>query len=353
MIGIYSAFFPLFAYALFGSSRQLITGPDAATCILVAATRGPLADGDPRRYASLLLGQTVMTGVLFVFAGVIKLGFFANFLSQPILTGYLNGIALLIIVQQLSKLFGYESTEGIFYGKILEFVERVGQSHWPTAVLGAAALVVLMLVIRFLPRLPAAFVVVGLSIVLVKSLGLDQQGVSVLGDVPGSLPSIVLPSFHASVFNDLFGAAAGIMLVSFTNRLLTAKSFARRNGYEVNANQELIGFGACNLISGLTLGFPVTGADSRTAVNNAMGGMTQVTGMVAGRAMLLVLLFAHSPLAYVPTSELATVILVSAIGLFDLADLRLLCRMSYQEFLMLVATRWACCQVFCWRSHCR
>lgn len=319
----------------------------------MAATRGPLADGDPRRYASLLLGQTVMTGVLFVFAGVIKLGFFANFLSQPILTGYLNGIALLIIVQQLSKLFGYESTEGIFYGKILEFVERVGQSHWPTAVLGAAALVVLMLVIRFLPRLPAAFVVVGLSIVLVKSLGLDQQGVSVLGDVPGSLPSIVLPSFHASVFNDLFGAAAGIMLVSFTNRLLTAKSFARRNGYEVNANQELIGFGACNLISGLTQGFPVTGADSRTAVNNAMGGMTQVTGMVAGRAMLLVLLFAHSPLAYVPTSELATVILVSAIGLFDLADLRLLCRMSYQEFLMLVATRWACCQVFCWRSHCR
>ena len=112
-----------------------------------------------------------------------------------------------------------------------------------------------MLIIRFLPRLPAAFVVVGLSIVLVKSLGLDQQGVSVLGDVPGSLPSIVLPSFHASVFNDLFGAA-GIMVVSFTSGVLTAKSFARRNGYEVNANQELIGLGACNLVSCLTPGCP-------------------------------------------------------------------------------------------------
>ncbi|MCB1725539.1 MAG: hypothetical protein KDJ39_17775 [Gammaproteobacteria bacterium] len=112
-----------------------------------------------------------------------------------------------------------------------------------------------MLIIRFLPRLPAAFVVVGLSIVLLKSLGLDQQGVSVLGDVPGSLPSIVLPSFHTSAFNDLFGAA-GIMVVSFTSGVLTAKSFARRNGYEVNANQELIGLGACNLVSCLTPGCP-------------------------------------------------------------------------------------------------
>lgn len=338
VIGIYSAIFPLFAYALFGSSRQLITGPDAATCILVAATLGPLAGGDPDRYASLLLGLTIMTGLLFVLAGAAKLGFLANFLSQPILTGYLNGIALLIIAQQMSKLFGYESTEAIFYRTILEFFERVDQSHWPTAALGAAAFVVLMLIIRYLPRLPGAFVVVGLSIVLVKSLGLDQQGVSVLGNVPGGLPSIVLPSFHPNAFNDLFAAAAGLMLVSFTSGVLTAKSFARRNGYEVNANQELIGFGACNLASGLTQGFPVTGADSRTAVNNAMGGMTQVTGVVAGGAMLLVLLFAHSPLAYVPTTVLAAVILVSAIGLFDLADLRLLYRMSYREFLMSVAT---------------
>ncbi len=338
VIGMYSAIFPLFAYALFGSSRQLMTGPDAATCILVAATLGPLAGGDPERYATLLLGLTVMTGLLYLFAGVIKLGFIANFLSQPILTGYLNGIALLIIVGQVPKLLGYTSTEEKFLGKILEFFERVDQSHWPTAALGAGTLVVLMLIVRFLPMLPGAFVVVGLSIMLVAGLGLDQQGVAVLGEVPGGLPSIVLPSFDHGVFNEIFGAAAGLVLVSFTSGVLTAKSFARRNGYEVNANQELIGFGACNLASGLAQGFPVTGADSRTAVNNAMGGKTQMVGLVAGGAMLLVLLFLTSPLAYVPTTALAAVILVSAIGLFDLADLRLLYRMSYREFLMSVGT---------------
>jgi MFS superfamily sulfate permease-like transporter len=162
--------------------------------------------------------------------------------------------------------------------------------------------------------------------------------VAVLGEVPSGLPSIVLPSFQHGAFNDIFGAAAGLVLVSFTSGVLTAKSFARRNGYEVNANQELIGFGACNLASGLAQGFPVTGADSRTAVNNAMGGKTQMVGLVAGGAMLLVLLFLTSPLAYVPTTALAAVILVSAIGLFDLADLRQLYHMSYREFLMSVGT---------------
>jgi len=338
VVGMYSAIFPLFAYALFGSSRQLMTGPDAATCILVAATLGPLAGGDPERYAALLLGLTVMTGLLYLFAGMIKLGFIANFLSQPILTGYLNGIALLIIVGQVPKLLGYRGTEDAFFGKVLEFFERIDQSHWPTAALGIGTLVVLVMIMRFLPRLPGAFVVVGLSILLVASFGLDQKGVAVLGDVPGGLPSIVLPSFDRGVFNDIFGAAAGLVLVSFTSGVLTAKSFARRNGYEVNANQELIGFGACNLASGLAQGFPVTGADSRTAVNNAMGGKTQMVGLVAGGAMLLVLLFLTSPLAYVPTTALAAVILVSAVGLFDLADLRLLYRMSYREFLMSVGT---------------
>lgn len=338
IIGMYSAIFPLFAYALFGSSRQLMTGPDAATCILVAATLGPLAGGDPDRYATLLLGLTVMSGLLFLFAGVIKLGFIANFLSQPILTGFLNGIALLIIVGQVPKLLGYASTADSFEGKILEFFQRVDQSHWPTAALGAGTLVILMLLIRFLPRLPGAFVVVGLSIMLVAALGLDHQGVAVLGEVPSGLPSIVVPSFDHAVFNEIFGAAAGLVLVSFTSGVLTAKSFANRNGYEINANQELIGFGACNLASGLVQGFPVTGADSRTAVNNAVGGKTQVVGLVAGGAMLLVLLFLTSPLAYVPTATLAAVILVAAVGLFDLADLRLLYRMSYREFLMSVGT---------------
>jgi len=338
VVGMYSAIFPLFAYALFGSSKQLMTGPDAATCIIVAAALGPLAGGDPERYAALLLMLTLMTGVLYMLAGSARLGFIANFLSQPILTGYLNGIALLIIVGQLPKLLGYSATEDEFYEKILEFAGSIDQSHWPTAALGIGLLLLLVLLLRFLPRLPAALVIVVLSIVLVAVLGLDQQGVAVLGEVPGGWPSLALPNFGHGMFDILLADSAGILLVSFTSGVLTAKSFARRNGYKIDANQELIGFGACNLASGLAQGFPVTGADSRTAVNNAMGGKTQLVGIVAAGTMLLILLFLTAPLAYVPTAALAAVILVSAVGLFDLAELRLLYRISYREFALSLGT---------------
>ncbi len=338
VIGMYSAIFPLFAYALFGSSRQLMTGPDAATCIIVAAALGPLAGGDPERYAALLVALTLMTGVLYLLAGTSRLGFIANFLSQPILTGYLNGIALIIIVGQLPKLFGYPAAEEEFFRKILEFFKHIDQSHWPTAALGVGLLVALVLMMRFMSRLPGALTVVVVSIVLVAMLGLDEKGVAVLGNVPSGWPSLALPSIGHGVFKEIFTDAAGILLVSFTSGVLTAKSFARRNGYEVDANQELIGFGASNIASGLAQGFPVTGADSRTAVNNAMGGKTQMVGVVAGGAMLLILLFLTSPLAYVPTTALAAVILVAAVGLFDVADLRKLYRMSYREFLMSVIT---------------
>jgi high affinity sulfate transporter 1 len=338
VIGMYSAIFPLFAYALFGSSRQLMTGPDAATCIIVAATLSPLAGGDPQRYAVLLVALTVMTGLLYLLAGVFRLGFIANFFSQPILTGYLNGIALLIMVGQLPKLLGYPASEEIFYKRLVELFEHIHQSHWPTAILGVSLLVLLLLIIRYLPRLPGALIVVVLSIALVFMLRLDENGVMVLGNVPGGWPSLVLPSIGQGVFNDIFFGSAGIVLVSFTSGILTAKSFARRNGYEVNANQELIGFGACNLASGLAQGFPVTGADSRTAVNNAMGGKTQMAGIVAGGAMLIILLYLTSPLAYLPNTALAAVILVSAVGLFDFAELHTLFRMSYREFLMSVGT---------------
>jgi high affinity sulfate transporter 1 len=338
VIGMYSAIFPLFAYALFGSSRQLMTGPDAATCILVAATLAPLAGGDPERYAMLLLALTLMSGLLYLLAGLGRLGFIANFLSQPILTGYLNGIAVLIIVGQLPKLLGYSADSDHFLAKLVDIVTGLDQTHWPTAALGLGMLVMLVLIMRLLPRLPGAFVVVVLSIALVEGLGLDRMGVAVLGEVPAGLPSLALPRFDLTIFDELLTAATGLVLVSFTSGVLTAKSFARRNGYGVDANQEMIAFGTCNLASGLAQGFPVTGADSRTAVNNAMGGKTQLVGVVAGAAMLLIVLFVTEPLAFVPTTALAAVILVAAVGLFDLADLRELYRTSRREWAMSVGT---------------
>ena len=338
VVGMYSAIFPLLAYALFGSSRQLMTGPDAATCIIVAASLGPLAGGDPERYLALMVILTLMTGILYVVAGFSRLGFIANFLSQPILTGYLNGIALIIIAGQLRKLFGYSGEAEEFFPKLTEFIVQLDHSHLPTLVLGLGLLAALLILRRIAPRLPAALVVVVAGIIMVVMLGLDQNGVAVLGSVPAGLPSLHIATFESATFKMLFADAAGIALVSFTSGVLTAKSFARRNRYEVDANQELIAFGACNIASGLAQGFPVTGADSRTAVNNAMGGKTQLVGVVAAAAMLVILFFLTEPLGYVPTAALAAVIMVSAVGLFDFRELRNLYQASHRELLLSVGT---------------
>jgi high affinity sulfate transporter 1 len=338
VFGMYSAIFPLLAYALFGSSRQLMTGPDAATCIIVAASLGPLAGADPERYLALMVVLTLMTGILYVVAGLSRLGFIANFLSLPILTGYLNGIALIIVAGQLQKLFGYSGEAEEFFPKLLEFIEKLDQSHLPTLILGLSLLVVLVILRRVAPKLPAALVVVVMGIAAVLLLGLDKHGVAILGSVPAGLPSLHIAVFDHAVFKELFADAAGIALVSFTSGVLTAKSFARRNRYEINANQELIAFGACNIASGLAQGFPVTGADSRTAVNNAMGGKTQLVGIVAAGSMLLILFFLTQPLGYVPIAALAAVIMVSAVGLFDFAELRSLYEISSRELLLSVGT---------------
>jgi len=338
VIGMYSAIFPLLAYALFGSSRQLMTGPDAATCIIVAASLGPLAGGDPDRYLALMVILTLMTGIFYVVAGFSRLGFIANFLSQPILTGYLNGIALIIIAGQLQKLFGYSGEAEEFFPKLTEFIDKLDHSHLPTLALGLGLLTVLVILRRIAPRLPAALIVVIAGIAMVVLLGLDQSGVAVLGSVPAGLPSLHIAAFEPAAFTALLGDAAGIALVSFTSGVLTAKSFARRNRYEIDANQELIAFGACNIASGLAQGFPVTGADSRTAVNNAMGGKTQLVGIVAAASMLLVLFFLTEPLAYVPTVALAAVIMVSAVGLFDFRELRNLYEVSHRELLLSIGT---------------
>jgi high affinity sulfate transporter 1 len=338
VVGMYSAIFPLLAYALFGSSRQLMVGPDAATCIMVAASLGALSGGDPERYLALMVVLTLMTGVLYVIAGIGRLGFIANFLSQPILVGFLNGIALLIIAGQLSKLLGYSSEADAFFSKLGELVDKVDQIHLPTLALGLGLLILLILLRRFAPKLPAALVVVIVGLVAVVVLGLESQGVAALGEVPAGLPTFHFALFDLQTYKDVFGDAAALMLISFTSGVLTAKSFARRNRYEIDANQEMIAFGAANIVTGLAQGFPVTGADSRTAVNDAMGGKSQLVGIVAAVTMLLILFFLTGPLAYVPHAGLAAVIMVAAAGLFDLAALRDLFAISRRELLLSLVT---------------
>lgn len=339
VIGIYAAIFPLFAYALFGSSRQLMIGPDAATCIMLAAALGPLAGGDADHYRALVIVMTLIVGGIYVIMGLARLGFIAGFLSLPILVGYLNGIALLIIVGQMGKLLGVSLVASDFFPKLLETLAKIGDAHLPTVSLGITLLIGLVALRRFVPWVPGALVVVVAGIVLAVALDLQQQGVSVVGSVPTGLPEFFhIPILPVGDYPTLVRDAAGLALVSFTSGILTAKSFAQRNRYEVDADRELIGFGAGNIVSGLAQGFPVTGADSRTAVNNAMGGKSQMVGLVAGGVMLLSLFFLTGPMAYIPNTALAAVIIVSAAGLFDYATLRELHAMSRVELGFSVGT---------------
>lgn len=338
LAGVYAAIFPLFAYALFGSSRQLMVGPDAATCIMAAAGVGILAGGDPDRYLALMVLLTLLTAVLYIVAGAARLGFVADFLSQPILIGYLNGVALLILVGQLPKLLGFGIDAHGFGPQLAAIAAGLDQTHLPSLGLGLGLLALLLATRRYFPRLPAALVVIVAGIALVVAFDLDGEDIKVLGALPTAAPALGLPSIEFGEFRELLGNAAGIMLISFTSGVLTAKSFARRNRQTVNANRELYGFGAANFASGLAGGFPVTGADSRTAVNYASGGRTQLVGVIAGAVMLGCLAFLTIPLAYVPQVALAAVIVVAATGLFDLSAAGTLWRSSRREFGLSLAT---------------
>lgn len=332
VVGIYSSILPAVAYALFGSSRQLVVNPDGAACAMLAATIAPLAAGDAARYADLAITLTLIAGLMCIAGGLVGLGMIANFLSRPILTGYLNGIALSIIASQLGTLLGFRIESGGFFRTVLEAVKRAGEAHGPTVLLGVSLFLLLRLLKWAMPRIPAPLVAVVIGILAVWVLGLGQQGVSVVGAVPAGFPAPRVPDVRLSELGSLAFGAAGIVLVSFCSMMTTARGFAAKNGYSIDVNRDLIALGVSDLASGLSRGFAVSGADSRTAVADASGGKTQLTSITAAAAMALVLLLLTEPLAYVPTAALAAILISSALSLFDFASLGRYYRASRAEF---------------------
>ena len=338
IVGIYAAIFPLLAYAVFGSSRQLIIGPDAATCLLFAASLASFTQGDAARYMALLPVLTLMTGAICIAAGIARLGFLSSFLSQPILIGYMNGVALMVLAGQLAKLFGYTSGSREFIGQISAFAAHLDSLASPTALLGLATVAGLLLLRRFARRLPGPLIAVAVGIAAALLFGLQARGVKLTGPLPAGLPQPRLPTAGLPDIVGLLEDAAMIMLVSFAGGMLTAKSFATRNNYTIDANQELIALGAGNMVSGLLGGFAVAGTDSRTAVNDAAGGKSMLAGTLAAAAMLVALLLGRDVIALVPGATLAAVVFVSAIGLLDIAGLVRLARVSRREAGLCAAT---------------
>ncbi len=337
VVGLYASILPLVAYAVFGTSRQLIVNPDAATCAMVAAIVAPVAGGDPDLYVTLAVVLAGLSGIACLAAGVFRLGFLADFLGKPVLVGFLNGIAISILLGQIGKVFGFPIESGRIIPRLLEFLSRLPETHLPTLAVGVTTLVVLRAVRRFLPRLPAPLIALLVAVALVQRLGLDQQGVTVVGVVPAGLPGLRWTPIPPEHIGPLLGGAVGLALVSFTSGMVTARSFAARNRYEIDVDREFVALGACNIAAGLSQGFAVTGADSRTAVSDAMGGKSQVTGLIAATTMALVLLFFTGPLQYLPISGLGAVLISAALGLFDWRALGRLFRIHEGEFVVCVA----------------
>ncbi|MGV8338069.1 SulP family inorganic anion transporter [Pseudomonas aeruginosa] len=337
-VGLYACILPMLIYALIGSSRQLMVGPDAATAAMVAAAITPLAAGDPQRLVDLSMIVAIMVGLFSIVAGLARAGFIASFLSRPILVGYLNGIGLSLLVGQLGKLFGYEAATSGFVAGILALLENLLHIHWPTLILGSLSLLLMVLLPRRFPQLPRALCGVLLASLAAALLGLDRYGVELLGEVPAGLPQLSWPQTSLEELKSLLRDATGITVVSFCSAMLTARSFAARHGYSINANHEFVALGLANIGAGVSQGFAISGADSRTAVNDMVGGKTQLVGVIAALVIAATLLLLNKPLGWVPMPALGAVLLLAGWGLIDVQALKGFWKLSRFEFSLCLLT---------------
>ncbi|AMK29688.1 SulP family inorganic anion transporter [Pseudomonas mosselii] len=336
--GLYACVLPMMVYALVGSSRQLMVGPDAATCAMIGGAVAPLAMGDAHRIAELSVIVTVLVGVMLIAAGVARAGFIASFFSRPILIGYLNGIGLSLLAGQLSKVVGFRIEGDGFILSLINFLQRLGEIHWLTLAIGLAGLGLLIWLPRRYPRLPAALVTVVVFTALAGLFGLDRYGVAILGPVPAGIPELAWPQSTLAETKSLLRDALGIATISFCSAMLTARSFAARHGYAINANHEFLALGVSNLAAGISQGFAISGADSRTAVNDMVGGKSQLVGIIAALVIALILLFFTAPMAWIPQAALGAVLLMAGWGLIDVKSLKTIRKLSRFEFWLCLLT---------------
>lgn len=324
VIGLYAAPPALILYAAFGSSRHLVVGPMAATAALSAAIVADIAtDGS---FAAMTAALAIVTGLIALAAGLLRLGFLANFISEPVLKGFIVGLALTIIVGQIPKLLGIDKTEGDFFQQLWGVVRGIGQTHLLTLVVGSASLGIVLACRRFAPRVPGSLVAVVLGIAAVATFDLDARGVEIVGSIRAGLPSFGLPDVELSDVLALVVSAVGVMLIGFAEGLGAAKTYAARDHYEIDTDRELLGLGAANLGAGLASGMVVNGSLSKTAVNASAGSRTQVSGLAAAGLTVLTLLFLTPLFEDLPEATLAAVVIAALIELVDVPALRELYR---------------------------
>jgi high affinity sulfate transporter 1 len=332
--GLYATIVPLLAYALFGPSRILVLGPDSSLVPIILGVVAPLSGGDPAHAVALAGMMAVVSGAVCILAGLARLGFVTELLSKPIRYGYMNGIALTVLISQLPKLLGF-SVEGEGPLRKLWAIARAvleGKTNWTTLAVGAGTLAVILL-LKGSKRLPGVLIAVVGATIVVGALELAQRsGVSVLGPLPRGLPGFAFPWITMDDIVPVLIGGGATALVSFADTSVLSRVYAARIGTKVDPNQEIIGLGAANLAAGFFQGFPISSSSSRTPVAEAAGSKTQLTGVVGAVAVALLLLAAPNLLRNLPQAALAAVVIASAIGLIEVTDLMRIFRMQRWEF---------------------
>lgn len=325
--GLYASVVPALVYGVLGTSRQLQIGPGSTLSILVAASlAGTVVSSDPEEAVVAAAVLALGAGAMLLLAGVLRLGFISDFLSAPVLSGFTSGAALIIIASQLPKVFGIEVDGDAFFETVWGVLTSLGETNWPTLALASAAVLLLLVMQRWLPILPASLIVVVLGILAVVAFDLTEEGVAVVGEIPAGLPGLVIPDLGEMA--SLFGAAAAVALLVYVETIAVSREFAARYGYPVDPNQELVASGAANIGAGLFQGFPVDGSFSQSSLNDTAGARTQLAGIVTALSVAVVLVALTGLLVNLPDSVLGAIIIVAVLPLIKVGDLRRLWRLQ-------------------------
>jgi len=343
IIGLYASIVPLLIYALFGTSRQLAVGPVAIVSLMTAAGIGSLVNGASiETYIAYAILLALMVGIIQLAMGIAKAGFIVSFLSHPVISGFTSAAALIIGFSQLKHLLGLDIARSHHIHEIaFNAIQQWEQTHLITLAIGLGSILLLTLLKRWKPMFPGALAVVVLSTLTVWGFDLHEHGVKIVGDVPAGLPSPQLPVFDLEIISALLPTAIAISLISFMESISVAKAFARRNRYDVNPNQELIGLGLANIAGSFFKAYPVTGGFSRTAVNGQAGAKTPLASLITASVIAIVLVFFTPLFYYLPKSVLAAIIMVAVFGLIDWKEAKHLFHLKRSDFVALLVTFFA------------
>jgi len=331
--GLYTAPLALLGYAIFGSSRHLFVGPSSTVAILSAATVGGLVASDAATFWEATSWLAIITGAILVILGLVRMGWIANFMSQPVLDGFIVGLAITIAVGQLDKMFGIEAEGQSVVREFLDIIAQIGDWHLGSMAVGFVSLAVLFLMHKFTPKIPAALTVVIFAILASAAFGFEDAGIHIVGEIPSGLPPIGLPGWPAGVvLGELIIGALAIVIVGYAESLAAAKEYARKYGYQVDANQEMIGLGIANLGSGISQGFVVDGSLSKTAAGDSAGQKTQMTGLIAAVITIITILFLTGLFFHLPEATLGAIVVHAVWKLIDFHKLRRMLKVRQEDF---------------------